>query len=230
MIGAHEPRLHERPIGGESKERQPDRGCKQAEEPERLAAGRRLAPSAGEVKRQRETRNQQHREMNEDGASSRREARQQVGIGIAGKQRRLEEHHRDRPDSGSAAQPWQHHLGEHRLDRKQQRGTHQDGREKGSQQQIVGRGGGLDHSVRGELESSHVPTLCALLAYGEGFTTRMAGRPRHRSERSGRVCAYVRDSSRGFPPEKNRVPAWPLGLQGGWNRDTADLKYFACLS
>src|SRR5258708_3572363 len=117
MVGAHEPRLHERPIGGESKERQPDRSRKQAEKPERLAARRRLAPSAGEVKRQRETRNQQHREMNEDGAPCWREARQQVGIGIAGKQRRLEEHHRDRPDSGGPAQPWQHHLGEHRLDR-----------------------------------------------------------------------------------------------------------------
>ena len=159
MIGAHEPRLHERPIGGESKERQPDRGRKQAEEPERLAAGRRLAPSAGEVKRQRETRNQQDREMNEDGASSRREARQQVGIGIAGKQRRLEEHHRDRPDSGSTPQPWQHHLGEHRLDRKQQCGTDEDGRRNGCQQQIVGRRVALHHPVRGELGSTHVPAF-----------------------------------------------------------------------
>src|SRR5262245_19499788 len=105
MVSAHEPSLHTRSIGGESKERQSNRRRKQAEKPERLAARRRLAPSAGEVKRQRETRNQQHREMNEDGAPSWREARQQVGIGIAGKQCRLEEHHRDRPDSSSAAQP-----------------------------------------------------------------------------------------------------------------------------
>src|SRR5438128_2579434 len=120
MVGAHEPRLHERPIGGKSKEWQSDRGRKQAEKPERLAARRRLVPSAGDVKWQRGTRNQQYREMNEDGGPSWREARQQVRIGIACKQRRLEEYHRDRPDSGSAAQPWQYHLGKHRLDRKQQ--------------------------------------------------------------------------------------------------------------
>src|SRR6266567_7996454 len=107
MIGAHEPRLHERPIGGESKEWQPDRGRKQAENPERLAARRRLIPSSGEVKRQRGTRNQQQREMNEDGGPSRREAREQVGIGIAGKQGRLEEYHGNRLDRGSAAEPRQ---------------------------------------------------------------------------------------------------------------------------
>src|SRR5262249_20860866 len=89
MVGAHELRLHQRPIGGESKEWQPDRGGKQAEKPERLAAGWRLVPSVGEAKRQRETSKQQQREMNENGASSWREARQQMGIGIAGKQRRL---------------------------------------------------------------------------------------------------------------------------------------------
>src|SRR5262249_34895156 len=103
MVGAHEPRLHQRPIGGQSKERPPDRGGKQAEKPKRLAAWRRLIPSLGEVKRQRETSNQQNREMNENGASPWREARQQMRIGIAGKQRRLEKHHRDRPDGGSAA-------------------------------------------------------------------------------------------------------------------------------
>src|SRR2546423_6305749 len=111
MGGTYETRLQERAIGGESKEWQSDRGRKQAQKPERLDARRRLAPSTGNVNRQGGTRNQQHREMKEDGGPSWREARQQVGIGIAGKERRLEEHHRDRPNSGSAAQPWQHHLG-----------------------------------------------------------------------------------------------------------------------
>src|SRR5262249_2396586 len=102
------------------------------------------------------------REMNENGASSWREARQQMRIGIAGKQRGLEEHHRDRPDSCSAAQPRQHHLGEHRLDRKQQCGTRKDDREKGCQQPSVRRGGGLRCPARGELGNCHVPNLCAL--------------------------------------------------------------------
>ena len=55
-------------------------------------------------------------------------ARQQMRIGVAGEQRRLEEHHRDRPDRRRAAEPRQHHLGEHGLDREQQSGGEENRR------------------------------------------------------------------------------------------------------
>ena len=47
MIGAREPGLQQRPVGGEREERQPDRRGEQAEQPEGLAvAGGRPLPMA----------------------------------------------------------------------------------------------------------------------------------------------------------------------------------------
>ena len=59
---------------------------------------------------------------------------QQVGVEIAGQQRRLEEEHRHRPHRRRPAQHRQHHLGEHGLD-----GEQQERREEG-------RGGGSTSS------------------------------------------------------------------------------------
>ena len=44
---------------------------------------------------------------------------QNVRVGIAREQHRLEEHHRDRPNGRRAAEPRQHHAREHRLDAEQ---------------------------------------------------------------------------------------------------------------
>ena len=49
-------------------------------------------------------------------------------VAVAGEQHGLEEHHRDRPDAGRAAELRQHHLGEHRLNAEQQKGGKEDRR------------------------------------------------------------------------------------------------------
>ena len=56
MAGADEPGLQQRIVGGEREERQPDRDREQAEQPERIARSRRLAPAAGDRQRQRQQR------------------------------------------------------------------------------------------------------------------------------------------------------------------------------
>jgi len=58
--------------------------------------------------------------MHRDHDDTAADPHQEVGIGIAGQQQRLEEHHRHRPHRRRTAEPRQHHLGEQRLHRKQQ--------------------------------------------------------------------------------------------------------------
>ena len=123
------------PLADEREERQPDRHREQPEQPERLADLRRPAPSARDVQRQQKARDGHHDQMDDDRRAARREARQQMRIGIAGEQRGLEEHHRHRPHRRGAAEPRQHHLGEHRLHREQQRGADENGGDEGRQQQ-----------------------------------------------------------------------------------------------
>ena len=92
----------------------------QTDEPDRDVGRRRRAKSVRNADRQRHGRRGQDAEMDQRADAERQEADQQMGIGVAGEQRRLEEHHRHRPDGRRAAEPRQHHLGEHRLHREQE--------------------------------------------------------------------------------------------------------------
>ena len=62
----------------------------------------------------------QTRQVDDAGQVRRRLVDEQVGVEVAGQQRRLEEEHRHRPHRRRAAEHRQHHLGEHRLDGEQQ--------------------------------------------------------------------------------------------------------------
>ena len=53
-------------------------------------------------------------------------ARDQFGVGVAAKQRRLEEEEARRPHPGRAAEPGQDLLGDHRLDEEQQESGKED--------------------------------------------------------------------------------------------------------
>ena len=70
VAGADEPGLQQRIVGGEREERQPDRHRKQAQQPERIARIRRIAPPARDRQRQR-----QHRDQRAAPDGSRRGAR-----------------------------------------------------------------------------------------------------------------------------------------------------------
>jgi hypothetical protein len=89
-------------------------------------------------------------------AASRSCARDQVRIGVARQQRCLEEHHGDRPHRLRAAEPRQHHAGEHRLQREQQQRRHEQGRGeqrgRGPQQPpVLRRGGRIERCHAGVL-------------------------------------------------------------------------------
>jgi hypothetical protein len=58
--------------------------------------------------------------MRDRGMGGLKQAGEEVRIGVAGEQKRLEGHHGDRPDRRRAAEPGQHHLGKHRLNGEQQ--------------------------------------------------------------------------------------------------------------
>src|SRR5262249_61541798 len=55
VVGASEPRLQQRAVGGKREERKPDRGREYSEQPEGLTERRRFAPAAGDGKRKGET-------------------------------------------------------------------------------------------------------------------------------------------------------------------------------
>ena len=146
VAGADEPGLQQRIVGGEREERQPDRHHEQAEQPERVARGRRIAPGARDRQRQRRYRDHQQHEMHHDRNDAVPDLHQEMRVGVAGEQERLEEHHRHRPHRRRAAEPRQHHLGEQRLHREQQQRAEEDRRGIDRQHQPVSRSGRL---VRG---------------------------------------------------------------------------------
>ena len=166
VVGAREPGLQQRAVGGERKERQPDRGREQAHQPERLPGLRRPGPAGGDRQRQRKDGADRHHDMDDDRRPSGRIAREPVGIGISGQQRALEEHDRHRPHRRRAAQTRQHHLREHRLHHEQQRGADEDRRRERCEQQQATAGGrrlrrvvrrqvGYAHGLVSRLRSSH---------------------------------------------------------------------------
>ncbi len=140
MAGACEPGLQQRAVGREREERQPDRYRKQRQQPERLARLRRRPEMVCDVQRQEEAGNDIHRDMDDERRPPGRKPRDEMRVCVARQQCGLEEHQRDRPDRGGAAQLRQHHLGEHRLHCKQQRCTDEDGCDERRQQSAVRRG------------------------------------------------------------------------------------------
>ena len=140
MAGAREPGLQQRPVGRECKERQPDRDREQTEQPQRLARLRRRTEALRDVQRQHEAGEHIHRDVDEQRVPPGRKARDQMRVGIARQQGGLEEHQRNRPDRGGAAELRQHHLGEHRLHGEQQRRADEDGRDESREQHTEGCG------------------------------------------------------------------------------------------
>ncbi|HKG83745.1 MAG TPA: hypothetical protein VKB16_11425, partial [Beijerinckiaceae bacterium] len=132
MTRAREPGLEQRPVGGEGEERQPDRDGEEAEQPERLAVRRRARPAGRDGDRQAQAGAEHEREMQRQRRAGRGVARQEMGIAVAGEQKGLEEHQRDRPHRGRPAEHRQHHLGEHRLhgEKQQRRQEQRRGKER----------------------------------------------------------------------------------------------------
>ena len=128
MAAARKPRLQQRTVRRQRKERKADRYCEQAEQEHLLASGRRHAPALGDRQRQEHRPAHHHAEMDRQRQAAAGKARQRVGVGVAEQQDALEEHHRHRPDRGRAAEARQHDLGEHRLHGKQQCRAEEDRR------------------------------------------------------------------------------------------------------
>ena len=143
MAGAHEPGLQQRIIGGERKERQADRDGEQPQQPERVTRGRRLAPGARDRERQGRIATHQQHQMHRDRNGAVLDLHQEMRVGVTGEQQRLEKHHRHRPHRRRAAEPRQHHLGEQRLHREQQKRADEDRSRIDHQNQAVARSGGL---------------------------------------------------------------------------------------
>src|SRR5262249_677754 len=66
VVGASEPRLQQRAVGGKREERKPDRGREYSEQPEGLTERRRFAPAAGDGKRKGETGGDHDRELDKE--------------------------------------------------------------------------------------------------------------------------------------------------------------------
>jgi hypothetical protein len=143
VAGADEPGLQQRIVGGKRKERQPDRDGKQAEQPDGITRGRRIAPAGRDRQRQRRHRHDQQEDMDRNGNDAFFDPHQDMRVGIAGQEQRLEKHHRHRPHRGRAAEPRQHHLGEQRLHREQEQRAQEDRGGIDRQHQPVARGGRL---------------------------------------------------------------------------------------
>ena len=109
------------PFAETREERQADRGGEQPHQPQRHAVSRaaRSKPAASEIGSVVAA-PRPARHMDDAPRGPEKQLDQQMRVGIAGEQRRLEEHHRHRPHPGRAAEPRQHHLGEHRLHGEQQ--------------------------------------------------------------------------------------------------------------
>ena len=147
MIGAREPCLQQRRVGGEREKGQPDGYREQAEQPQRFAFHRGPSPACRDRQRQPEAGDHQQAEMDHDRAAAGRVARQQMRVAVSCQQRGLEEHHGHRPHARCATESRQHQFGEHRLHCEQQGRTQEDGR--GEDHQKLGHPRGLILGGRG---------------------------------------------------------------------------------
>ena len=126
--GAGEPRLQQRPVGGQREEGKADGSDEQTEQEQLLAVGRRQAPAFRNGDRQ-ENRSPQHdREVDQQGERAAYKAGKNVGIGVAQQQDALEEHHGHGPHRRRAAEPRQHHFREHGLHGEQKRRAEENSR------------------------------------------------------------------------------------------------------
>ncbi len=86
MSGPHEPCLQKRIVRCEREERQSDRDREQAEQPDCVSAGRRLAPAIRDRQRQRQQRHQQQQQMHYHRDDAAANLHQKMRVGIAGQQ------------------------------------------------------------------------------------------------------------------------------------------------
>src|SRR5262249_39517056 len=97
MTGTHEPGLQQGAVGGEGEERQSDGDGEKCKQPECFSARRRLAPSAGDMKRECNAGDEHEAQVNEDSALSVRKTGEQMRISVTCEQRDLEEDQRNGP-------------------------------------------------------------------------------------------------------------------------------------
>ncbi len=81
----------------------------------------------GDAERQRGRNHREKSEVHHGRPPRRQRAPQHMGVYVADEKKGLERHHRDRPDRGRPAEPWQHHLGKHRLNGEQQQRRYEQG-------------------------------------------------------------------------------------------------------
>jgi hypothetical protein len=123
MAAAREPSLHQRRGGRDGQKRQPDGPPHQPDQPwDRRPADRRK-PIGADRHRQAEAGEREQPEVGRDLPARPEAAAEAMGIGIAGEQRALEEHHGGVPHDGRAAEQRQRHAREHRLDREHEKRT-----------------------------------------------------------------------------------------------------------
>jgi hypothetical protein len=120
VAGANEPGLQQRVVGSEREKRRPDRHREQAEQPDGEPADGRFTPTARDRQRQHHQAQDQHHQMDDDRHEPPARLHQEMSVGVAGQQQRLEEHHRHRPHRRRPAEARQHHPREQGLDREQQ--------------------------------------------------------------------------------------------------------------
>ena len=121
MSAAREPGLKQRRIRRDSNKRHTDGNGEQAELPEIGVAGWRVRPAIGHDDGQEEEGQEGDGQMDVAHPCHRREPYQQMRVCVADEKRGLEEQQCDGPYRWSPAKQRQDHLGEHRLDQKQQK-------------------------------------------------------------------------------------------------------------
>jgi hypothetical protein len=127
MAAAREPSLHQRRGGRDREKRQADGPRHQPDQPgDRRPADRRM-PIGADRHRQAEAGDREQAEVARDLPARPEAAAETMGIGVAGEQRALEEHHRGVPHDRRTAEQRQRHAREHRLDREHEERAEEHG-------------------------------------------------------------------------------------------------------
>lgn len=115
------PALDQRRVGGQRGERDADPERKQRQGLRRGRSGRIIAVLQRQGDRQKRQPGPPNQQVHCDLHPRVRQAAEEMRVDVPGDQAGLEKQHRRGPDRRRAAQERQHHLGVHRLDKKQQR-------------------------------------------------------------------------------------------------------------
>ena len=148
MAAACEPSLRQRRGRGDSEKGQTQGPRHQPDQPrDRRAADRRM-PIGADRHGQAEASNGKQGEVARDLPAWPERAAEAMGIGVAGEQRALEEHHGGVPHGGRAAEQRQRHTREHRLDREHEECAEQHGAgEPGQGRRAVPRAPGRNRPI-----------------------------------------------------------------------------------